>query len=132
MAACLKIQLNFSRLFLDQKYGALKNSRRRLFFTLRSRSAILTELHFASEPQKRKSPSGFTERAFSASGVPRAGLEPARTCVQGILSPSCIPFHHRGKKNVQKPKKPLSGFPVERKTGLEPATLTLARLRSTN
>jgi hypothetical protein len=28
--------------------------------------------------------------------VPRAGLEPARTEVQGILSPSCLPFHHLG------------------------------------
>ncbi len=29
--------------------------------------------------------------------VPRAGLEPARTCVHRILSPACLPFHHQGK-----------------------------------
>ena len=28
--------------------------------------------------------------------VPRAGLEPARHCCQGILSPRCLPFHHPG------------------------------------
>ncbi len=28
--------------------------------------------------------------------VPRAGFEPARLYRQGILSPSCLPFHHRG------------------------------------
>ena len=28
--------------------------------------------------------------------VPAAGLEPARPCGQGILSPQCLPFHHAG------------------------------------
>lgn len=28
--------------------------------------------------------------------VPGAGLEPARSCDQGILSPRCLPFHHPG------------------------------------
>jgi hypothetical protein len=28
--------------------------------------------------------------------VPGAGLEPARPCEQGILSPWCLPFHHPG------------------------------------
>ena len=28
--------------------------------------------------------------------VPRAGLEPARPFGLGILSPLCLPFHHRG------------------------------------
>ena len=28
--------------------------------------------------------------------VPRAGVEPAWPCDQRILSPPCIPFHHRG------------------------------------
>ncbi len=29
--------------------------------------------------------------------VPGAGIEPARPCGQGILSPPCLPFHHPGK-----------------------------------
>ena len=35
--------------------------------------------------------------------VPVAGLEPARPCGQGILSPLCLPFHHTGQRdgNVQ-------------------------------
>ena len=28
--------------------------------------------------------------------VPVTGLEPVRCCQQGILSPSCLPFHHTG------------------------------------
>ena len=40
-----------------------------------------------------------------------------------MLSPSCLPFHHPGRNDSCK---------RERKTGLEPATLTLARLCSTN
>ena len=28
--------------------------------------------------------------------VPRAGVEPARSCEQRILSPLCLPFHHQG------------------------------------
>ena len=28
--------------------------------------------------------------------VPGVGLEPTRSYLQGILSPSCIPFHHPG------------------------------------
>ena len=28
--------------------------------------------------------------------VPRAGLEPARKKIRGILSPLCLPFHHLG------------------------------------
>ena len=28
--------------------------------------------------------------------VPEAGIEPAREYSQGILSPSCLPFHHPG------------------------------------
>ncbi len=28
--------------------------------------------------------------------VPGTGLEPARYCYQGILSPRCLPFHHPG------------------------------------
>ena len=34
----------------------------------------------------------FTEQNM----VPRAGLEPARPFGLGILSPLCLPFHHRG------------------------------------
>src|SRR5579871_5351451 len=30
------------------------------------------------------------------SRVPREGFEPSRPCGQRILSPSCLPFHHRG------------------------------------
>ena len=29
--------------------------------------------------------------------MPGAGLEPARSCPQGILSPQCLPFHHLGR-----------------------------------
>ena len=28
--------------------------------------------------------------------VPVTGLEPVRSCLQGILSPWCLPFHHTG------------------------------------
>jgi hypothetical protein len=53
--------------------------------------------------------------------VLKAGLEPARTNVHWILSPACLPIP------------PLEHYKVvERKTGLEPATSTLARSRSTN
>ncbi len=56
-------------------------------------------------------------RAF----VLEAGLEPARPKGHWILSPTCLPIP------------PLErGFYIERKTGLEPATSTLARLRSTS
>ena len=30
--------------------------------------------------------------------VPKAGFEPARSCLPGILSPLCLPFHHFGKQ----------------------------------
>ncbi len=50
--------------------------------------------------------------------VPRAGLEPAQPNGHKILSLACLPFHHLGRP--------------ERKTGLEPATPTLARSCSTN
>lgn len=33
--------------------------------------------------------------------MPGAGLEPARGCPQGILSPQCLPFHHLGLGVVQ-------------------------------
>ena len=33
--------------------------------------------------------------------MPGAGLEPARSCPQGILSPQCLPFHHLGRLCVQ-------------------------------
>ena len=29
--------------------------------------------------------------------VPVTGLEPVRSCLQGILSPWCLPFHHTGR-----------------------------------
>ena len=51
--------------------------------------------------------------------VPRAGLEPARPYEHRILSPACLPV-------------PPPGHNLERKTGLEPATPTLARLCSTS
>ena len=34
--------------------------------------------------------------ALGSSMVPAAGLEPARPCSRGILSPLCLPFHHAG------------------------------------
>ena len=51
--------------------------------------------------------------------VPQAGLEPARQRRHRILSPACLPV-------------PPPGHGMERKTGFEPATPTLARLCSTN
>ena len=33
--------------------------------------------------------------------MPGAGLEPARSCPQGILSPQCLPFHHLGRLCTQ-------------------------------
>ncbi len=53
-----------------------------------------------------------------------------------ILSPACLPFHHPGSgykvsgKNKKTPREREVSF--ERKTRLELATSTLARLRSTN
>ncbi len=35
--------------------------------------------------------------SFYSCLVPKAGLEPARSCLPGILSPLCLPFHHFGK-----------------------------------
>ena len=32
--------------------------------------------------------------------IPRAGVEPARPCGLGILSPLCLPFHHPGRVNI--------------------------------
>ena len=72
-----------------------------------------------------------------------AGLEPARSCLRGILSPLRLPFRHtsfwryhpdlnRGIKVLQTFALPLGdGTILERKTGLEPATFALARQRST-
>lgn len=51
--------------------------------------------------------------------VPQTGLEPVRPCGHRILSPACLPV-------------PPPGHGVERKTGFEPATPTLARLCSTS
>ena len=48
--------------------------------------------------------------------VLEAGLEPARPKEHRILSPACLPIP---------PLEHLNG--IERKTGFEPATLTLAR-----
>ena len=35
-------------------------------------------------------------RGFLYAVVPRVGLEPTQPIGQGILSPSCLPFHHLG------------------------------------
>ncbi len=43
--------------------------------------------------------------------VPRAGLEPARPFGLGILSPLCLPFHHRGNyvfAGVLRPSTPVT------------------------
>ncbi len=37
-----------------------------------------------------------TSYGLFADLVPRAGVEPARSCEQRILSPLCLPFHHQG------------------------------------
>ncbi len=41
-------------------------------------------------------PGGSGVQLASSDVVPVAGLEPARDCSQGILSPRCLPFHHTG------------------------------------
>jgi hypothetical protein len=33
--------------------------------------------------------------------VPRAGLEPARSCLRGILNPLCLPIPPPGHKNLR-------------------------------
>lgn len=38
---------------------------------------------------------GFDSQDDIFSMVALAGLEPARSCEQRILSPPCLPFHHR-------------------------------------
>lgn len=51
-----------------------------------------TNLRFSSDPdiQKEQTQTGLLFL------VPGTGLEPARYCYQGILSPRCLPFHHSG------------------------------------
>ena len=74
---------------------------------------------------------------------PERDLNPHGRTGQRILSPSCLPFHHPGEAGVSVGVGVGVGVKViknsilcieffERKTGLEPATLTLARLCSTN
>ena len=41
----------------------------------------------------QKSPS---KNISEGAGVPEVGLEPTQPNGQGILSPSCLPFHHSG------------------------------------
>lgn len=64
--------------------------------------------------------------------VPGTGLEPVRLLRSQDFK-SCVSTNSttQAKIDVYINKKSLVGF-FERKTGLEPATLTLARLRSTN
>ena len=73
--------------------------------------------------------------------VPGAGLEPARTCVHKILSLACLPVSpsrqltEGGSPQVNSKNKDVTcatSYFLERKTGFEPATSTLARSRSTN
>ena len=94
----------------------------------------------------------------SSMQYPKGDLNPHSCNSQRILSPSCLPFHHSGSlraKNGTRTRDPNLGKVVlyqlsyfrlskfqfillerypnrERKTGLEPATPTLARLCSTN
>ncbi len=74
---------------------------------------------------------------------PERDLNPHGRTGQRILSPSCLPFHHPGEVGVSVSVGVGVGVKItknsilrieffERKTGLEPATLTLARLCSTN
>ncbi len=85
---------------------------------------------------------------FCKAFVLKAGLEPARPNGHRILSPACLPIppleHTRtGKERKTAPtlrRNPRTfykeffeiRFRLERKTGFEPATSTLARWRSTN
>jgi len=62
--------------------------------------------------------------------VPGAGLEPARPYRHRILSPACLPIPPPGQ--VEKKIPIVSDRDFERETRLELATLTLARLCSTN
>ena len=80
--------------------------------------------------------------------VPEAGLEPARTKVRGILSPLCLPIpplRHAifgGDTRIRTGDKGFADLCLTAwlcrlnlsgaGNGLEPATSTLARLRSTN
>ena len=77
--------------------------------------------------------------------VPQTGLEPVRPRRHRILSPACLPIpppghllrcvlsnSYRNHTGIWIKKISPTGLIFERKTGLEPATLTLARLRSTN
>ncbi len=72
--------------------------------------------------------------------VPGAGLEPARTSVRGILSPLRLPIPPSGpeisirstlRKYLLVSKRKIVTNKMERETGFEPATPTLARLCST-
>ncbi len=70
--------------------------------------------------------------------VLEAGLEPARPDGHRILSPACLPIPPleqlklSNTTGLNKKCRIASAFKVERKTGFEPATSTLARWRSTN
>ena len=64
-----------------------------------------------------------------SSFVLEAGLEPARTNVHWILSPTCLPIPPLEQTFLPAVER---GLKFERKTGFEPATSTLARWRSTN
>ena len=57
------------------------------------------------------------------------GLEPIRTNVHWILSPTCLPIPPLEQTFLPAVER---GLKFERKTGFEPATSTLARWRSTN
>ena len=71
-------------------------------------------------------PLGYVALLTSKKVVPRAGLEPARKKIRGILSPLCLPFHHLGDAKIY-----LIKNKMERETRVELATSTMARSRST-
>lgn len=77
------------------------------------------EMTYPKKFKNKKTPENQTiNRGFR---VPQAGLEPAQPKGHRILSPACLPIPPPGQISIE-----------ERKTGFEPATSTLARLRSTS
>jgi hypothetical protein len=63
--------------------------------------------------------------------VRKAGLEPARGYPQRFLRPQRLPFRHFRATEKRTPPE-VRRYSLERKTGFEPATFSLARRCSTN
>ena len=110
----------------------MKSSAKKILFRKRIKQSLITKIGFIyfyekiifktilngyKKCYKKKKP--WQSVDYQGFRVPQAGLEPARQKRHRILSPACLPV-------------PPPGHGMERKTGFEPATPTLARLCSTN